>query len=140
MKKILVINGPNLNLLGERETSLYGEVTLLQIMEMIESEAAGMGAEVEFFQSNHEGGIIDRVQEARGKCDGIIINPGAFTHYSYAIMDAIKAVSVKAVEVHITNIYAREEYRHKSVIAPACVGQICGFGPKGYLLALRALL
>jgi 3-dehydroquinate dehydratase-2 len=140
MKKILVINGPNLNLLGERETSLYGEMTLAGIMKMIKDEAALLGAETEFYQSNHEGGIIDRIQESRGKCEGIIINPGAFTHYSYAIMDAIKAASVKAVEVHITNIYAREEFRNKSVIAPACVGQICGFGAKGYLLALRALL
>lgn len=136
--KILVINGPNLNMLGSREPSVYGVKTLSDIEEMVRKEAELLDISVEFFQSNHEGAIIDTIQLAAGKYDALIINPGAFTHYSYAIRDAIKASCVKTIEIHISNIHAREEFRSKSVVSPVCIGQIIGFGPAGYLLALRA--
>ncbi|HHW48563.1 MAG TPA: type II 3-dehydroquinate dehydratase [Clostridiaceae bacterium] len=138
MKRVLVINGPNLNLLGTREKNIYGIETLDDIEKRIADEAEAYNIKVDFFQSNHEGGIIDRIHEARGKYDAIIINPGAFTHYSIAIRDAIKAVEIPSIEVHLSNIYNREEFRSKSVIAPVCVGQISGFGSIGYLLALKA--
>jgi len=138
MARVLVINGPNLNLTGCRETDVYGEKTL----EEINSELASLGKEInietEFFQSNHEGEIIDKIHSARGSFDVIIINPGAYTHYSYAIRDAIKAVGLPAIEVHMSNIYSREGFRSKSVTAPVCAGQISGFGYKSYLVALRA--
>ncbi len=138
-KKILVIQGPNLNLLGEREPGIYGNDTFSSINEEIISEATSLGFECEIFQSNHEGGIIDKIHEVRNEFAGIIINPGAYTHYSYAIRDAISAIKIPCIEVHISNIHSREEFRSKSVIAPVCKGQIAGFGKTSYLLALRAL-
>jgi len=139
MRKILVIQGANLNLLGEREPEIYGADTFESVNNEIISTGKLLDFECEIFQSNHEGEIIDAIQNARRVFSGIIINPGAFTHYSYAIRDAISAVNIPCVEVHISNIYAREDFRHKSVIAPVCVGQIAGFGKTSYILALRAL-
>ena len=142
MKHILVVNGPNLNMLGTREPDIYGSETLEDIESALvqETRELGLDVELEFFQSNHEGAIIDRIHTAMGDSDGIIINPGAYTHYSYAILDAIKAVALPTVEVHLSNIHARDPFRRESVIAPACVGQIAGFGGYGYVLALLALL
>ena len=134
--RFLVINGPNLNLLGSREPEIYGKSGYDALVARIRESAASMNVEVECMQSNHEGAIIDAIHKAKGAFHGIIINPGAYTHYSYAIRDAIKAVAVPAVEVHLSNIHAREEFRSKSVIAPVCLGQICGFGKQGYRLAL----
>ncbi len=139
MKKILILNGPNLNMLGIREPGVYGTENYATLCEKIEKKADEFGVEVELFQSNCEGEIIDKIQSVYGKADGIVINPGAYTHYSYAIHDCLKSVSIPAIEVHISNIHTREEFRHKSVTAPACIGQICGLGLKGYLLALEAL-
>ena len=140
IKKILVIHGPNLNLLGTRETSIYGEQTLEHINHQLTTFAQAQQTELEFFQSNHEGAIIDRIQEARHKVNAILINPAAYTHTSIAIRDAIAAVSLPTVEVHLSNIHAREEFRHTSFIAPVCVGQISGFGAQSYLLGLQALI
>ena len=138
--KILIINGPNLNLLGKREPGIYGENSYAALCEGLRRFADENGAEVAFFQSNHEGAIVDAIQQADGVYDGIVMNPGAYTHYSVAILDALKAVSVPCVEVHISNIHQREEFRHKSVTAPACVGQICGLGLFGYQAALSYFL
>ncbi|MCL2637080.1 MAG: type II 3-dehydroquinate dehydratase [Oscillospiraceae bacterium] len=135
--KIYVINGANLNLLGTREPEVYGSKTLADInAEIVEKFN---GHELEFFQSNCEGAIIDKLHEARGS-DGIILNAGAFTHYSYAIRDAIAAISAPVIEVHISNIYAREEFRHKSVLSEVCKGTICGLGSAGYLMAIEYLI
>jgi len=138
LKKILIINGPNLNLLGTREKEVYGTETLDDIAKKVAEEAAKLNVNIEFFQSNHEGDIIDKIHAARGNTDAIIINPGAYTHYSIAIRDAIKAVEIPAIEIHLSNIHAREEFRSHSVIAPVCVGQICGFGSNSYILGLNA--
>lgn len=138
MKKILVINGPNLNLLGTREKDIYGKETLLDIAQKLDAEALKLNVDLSFIQTNHEGEIIDKIHESKGNVDVIIINPGAYTHYSIAIRDAIKAVDTPAIEVHLSNIHAREEFRSKSVIAPVCVGQISGFGSSSYILALNA--
>ncbi|NTV90228.1 MAG: type II 3-dehydroquinate dehydratase [Clostridiales bacterium] len=138
-KKILVINGPNLNLLGTREKDVYGTKTLEEIAVAVNEEALMLGLDVDFIQSNHEGEIIDSIHAARTKFDALIINPGAYTHYSIAIRDAIKAVELPTIEIHLSNIHAREEFRSKSVIAPVCVGQICGFGADSYLIALDAV-
>ena len=138
--RILVLNGPNLNLTGTREPSVYGTTTLEDINATLSEAASALGIETEFFQSNHEGVLIDCIHEARTRFDGIIFNASAFTHYSYAIRDAIAAVSpLRVVEVHMSNIHAREEFRHTSVIAPVCVGQIAGFGNRSYILALDYL-
>jgi 3-dehydroquinate dehydratase-2 len=139
MVRFLVINGPNLNLLGAREPDVYGTETLDDINMQLMQEANKMGVEVIFFQSNHEGEIIDTIQNAQKNSKGIIINPGAFTHYSIAIRDAIASIDLPAVEVHLSNIYQREEFRAKSVIAPVCIGQIAGFGSDSYILALNAI-
>lgn len=135
--KILIINGPNLNMLGTRETNIYGNETLDDLYCMIEKE---FECEFEFFQSNHEGDIIDKIHGAQGNFDGVVINPGAYTHYSYAISDAIKCVDLDFVEVHISNIHKREEFRSTSVTAKNCVGQISGLGFYGYILAINYLL
>ena len=139
MKKILVIHGPNLNLLGQREVEIYGKTTLADINSSLEKKAAELGLQVECAQFNSEGEIIDVVGKALGNYAGILINPGAYTHYSVAIRDAFSSVKVPAVEVHLSNIYAREEFRQKSVIAAVVNGQISGFGPQSYLLGLEAL-
>ncbi len=139
MKKILILNGPNLNLLGSRETQIYGEETLDKIIADCEVKAKELGLEISAYQSNHEGDLIDQIHAARGVYDGIVINAGAYTHYSIAIHDAIKAVRLPCVEVHLSNVHTREEFRHKSYLSPVCIGVICGFGKMSYLLALEAL-
>ena len=138
--KFLVINGPNLNLLGQREPDIYGKQDYAALCRMAEAYAAARGGSARCIQSNHEGAIIDAIQAAQGEYDGIVINPGAYTHYSYAIHDALKAVPVPAVEVHISDIHSREEFRRTSVTAPACVGQISGQGFRGYTMAIDLLL
>lgn len=140
MKRYLVINGVNLNMLGVREPEVYGSATLDDLEGIVTKKAKELGVEVDFFQSNFEGEIVEKIHNAMGVYNGIIINPGAFTHYSYAIRDAFGSVKMPAIEVHISNIHKREEFRHTSVIAPECMGQICGLGFKGYELALEALL
>jgi 3-dehydroquinate dehydratase-2 len=140
MKKILVIHGPNLNLLGKREPEVYGKMSLKDINARISSAAKARGATVKFTQTNSESEIVDALQGAMGWADGIILNPGAFTHYSYVIYDAVLACGVPTIEVHLSNIYKREEFRRKSLVAPGCVGQITGFGYRSYLLALSAFL
>jgi len=136
--KVLVIHGPNLDLLGKREPEIYGRLTLAEINEKIVELAKELHCEVDFFQSNHEGEIVETIGKAKGKFDFLIINPAAYTHTSVAVGDAIVATGIPTIEVHLSNIYAREEFRRKSLIAPVAVGQICGFGPDSYLLALRA--
>ena len=136
---ILIINGPNLNLLGKREPEIYGYETLEDINKMIATEASKLDVNIDFFQSNHEGAIIDRIHEAMGISDAIIINPGAYTHYSYAIRDAISSVNIRTIEVHLSDIHSREEFRKVSVIKDVCVNQISGLGSKGYINALNDL-
>jgi len=138
--KILVINGPNLNLLGEREKDNYGETTLETINAQLSDLATELGVEIDFFQSNTEGAIVDKIQSAKGIFDGIIINPAAYTHTSIALRDALLAVKIPAVEVHLSNIHAREEFRQHSYTAGVCLGQIAGFKKDSYTLALRALV
>src|SRR4030067_992021 len=140
MLKILVIHGPNLNLLGTREPEIYGKLTLKDINGLLQKEAKTKQVMLKAVQTNSESGIITLLQKAKGKFDGVIINPAAFTHYSYAIYDTILAVGIPAIEVQLSNIYKRQEFRRKLVIAPACVGQICGFGFRSYLLALQVLI
>ncbi|WP_330604963.1 type II 3-dehydroquinate dehydratase [Paeniclostridium hominis] len=137
--KILIINGPNLNMLGKREPNVYGKNTL-EDLECSIRKTFKDTIEFEFFQSNHEGFIIDKLHEANCKFDGIVLNPGAFTHYSYAIADAIRSISTKVVEVHISNIHNREEFRTKSVTASACIGQISGFGFYSYILGINSII
>mgnify|MGYP001167314309 CR=1 FL=1 len=139
--KLYVINGPNLNFLGIREKGIYGNQDYSTLLVMIQDKAKELDLEVETFQSNSEGEIIDTIQKAyEDKVDGIIINPGAYTHYSYAISDALASVTIPKIEVHISNIYQREEFRHKSVTAPQCNGQIAGLGLQGYILAMEAMV
>ncbi|MFH1826288.1 MAG: type II 3-dehydroquinate dehydratase [bacterium] len=136
--KVLIIHGPNLNLLGERETGVYGKTTLADINRQLGVRSGELGVELETIQSNVEGEIINAIQGAKGNIDAIVINPGGYTHTSVAIRDAISAVKVLTIEVHLSNIHAREEFRQKSIIAPVCVGQVAGFGPQSYLLGLEA--
>jgi len=138
--KVLVLNGPNLNLLGQREPSVYGRLSLDEINQKISALAAELEVEVTCRQSNHEGELIDLLHRAAAEMDAVIFNPGAFTHYSYALRDAVAAIGIPTVEVHLSNIYARENFRQHSVIAPVAAGQISGFGAAGYLLALRAVV
>lgn len=138
--KIVIINGPNLNFLGTREPEVYGRQTLKEIESKIQHYAENQEVDCSFFQSNSEGELIDRIQQAHiDKVDGIVLNPAAYTHYSYAIHDAVKSVNVPTVEVHLSAIHSRESFRKDSVVAPACIGQISGFGAIGYLLAIQAL-
>ncbi len=137
---ILVINGPNLNLLGTREPGIYGAETLEGINAGVSTVAATLGVVVDFFQSNHEGAIVDAIHQTCGRYQGLIINPAAYTHTSVAIRDAIAAVGLPTVEVHLSNVYRRESFRHKSLTAPVVLGQIAGFGATGYELALRGLI
>lgn len=138
MTRILVLNGPNMNLLGAREPEIYGPQTLNEVNEKIKELALELGVEVQFFQSNHEGALIDRIHEARGDSDAIVFNPAGFTNTSIALRDAISSAAVPTVEVHLSNIHAREDFRRDSVIAPVVLGQISGFGADSYLLGLMA--
>ncbi len=138
--KILIIHGPNLNLLGKREPKIYGKASLSKINQLIQIEAQKMDIHVEIIQSNHEGELVDLIGNARKNYDGILINPAAYTHTSVALRDALSACGVPAVEVHLSNIYGREEFRRQSLTAPACIGQVSGFGEESYLLGLEGLV
>lgn len=138
--KVCIINGPNINFTGIREKGVYGTKTFEEMSESIKKRCTEIGVEAEIFQSNYEGAIIDKLQQCYfDGIDGIVINPGAFTHYSYAVKDAISSVNIPTIEVHLSNIHKREEFRHKSVTASSCMGQMCGFGEDGYILAVMAL-
>ena len=140
MKRILFLLGPNLNMVGIRDTGTYGTETAASINEQVKAWAQELGAELEIYESNHEGDLIDKIHSAYGEKDGIMINAGALTHYSYALMDAISSVHIPTVETHMSNIGAREEFRRKSVISPVCIGTIAGFGKDSYYLGIKALL
>ena len=139
MKKILIINGPNLNLLGNREKNFYGDTSLERIKLLCKEQCEKYEMDMEFFQSNHEGELIDKIHSVQNDLEGIIINPAAYTHTSIALLDALRATSKPKIEVHISNIYAREDYRRKSITSEAVNGIICGFGENGYLLAIEAI-
>ena len=139
-KRVAVIHGPNLNMLGKREIGIYGGKTMDQINREIAAEAEKLGVIPEFFQANGEGSLVDFIQGCAGRVEGLVLNAGAYTHYSVALRDAIGSVKIPTIEVHISNIYKRENFRHTSFIAPVCVGQICGFGSQSYILGLRALM
>lgn len=139
MTAIFVIHGPNLNLLGQREPEVYGSLTLDEINQRLQDYATGQDITLRFFHSNHEGALIDALHDAMDWADGVVFNPGAYTHTSYALRDAIPAVGLPVVEVHMSNVHARESFRHRSLLAPACLGQVVGFGWRSYLLGLQAL-
>jgi 3-dehydroquinate dehydratase II len=139
MPSILVLNGPNLNLLGTREPEVYGRATLDDVRAICEAAGARRGFGIEFCQSNHEGAVVDALHEARDRHAGVVLNAGAYTHTSVALRDAIAAIGLPVVEVHLSNVHAREPFRHRSLIAPVVLGVICGFGPHGYALAIEAL-
>jgi len=138
--KVLVLNGPNLNMLGAREKNVYGDVTLEEINKKLTAMAKKAKIEIDFFQSNEEGKIVDKIQETKEVYDYVLINPGAFTHYSIAVRDAIASVDTKFIEVHLSNIHAREEFRKETVTAPVCVGQVSGFGERSYYMALEYII
>ena len=138
--KLLVIHGPNLNLLGQREVDIYGAISLEQINKLLSDFSLQQSLVIDTFQSNHEGEIVEKIQSSNSSYTGIIINPAAYTHTSVAIRDAISAISIPVIEVHLSNVYAREDFRHKSLSAGVCIGQICGFGAQSYILAAHALL
>ncbi len=140
MKPVLVLNGPNLNLLGTREPGIYGRITLAGLEECLEKEAVDLGVSLEFFQSNHEGALIDRLHQAGGKVTGALLNPGGFSHTSVALRDAVAAVDYPVIEIHLTNTQAREPFRQRDLISPVCRGAILGLGIEGYSLGLRALI
>ena len=140
MKKILIMHGPNINLTGIREPGHYGSTPFAEMNEEFVAYAKANGADCDVFQSNHEGELIDRLHAAMGVYDGIVLNAGAYTHYSYAIRDAIAAIQMPVVEVHMSNVHKREEFRHHSVLSPVCSGVICGFGKNSYILGISALL
>ncbi len=140
MKTVFVLNGPNLNLIGQREPEIYGADTLASIEQSLREQAAKAGLEIVFRQTNHEGVLVDWIQEARHDASALILNAGAFTHTSIAILDALRALSAPVVEVHLSNIFKRKSYRHHSYVSPAATGVICGFGAQGYRLALAALI
>lgn len=138
--KILIINGPNINFLGIREKGVYGTTTYTEMCKYLDEEAKKLGVDIDIVQSNIEGELVNYIQNAYGKYDGIVINPAAYTHYSIALLDSLKAVDIPAVEVHISNVHAREEFRRRSVTAPACIGQLAGFGIYGYVMAMQGLI
>ena len=140
MTSLLILNGPNLNLLGLRQPEVYGRTTLAEVEASCQARATERGIELAFHQSNHEGQLLDWIHGARGTADGIILNAGAYTHTSIALMDALTSAEVPAIELHLSNVHAREDFRHRSYIAKVAVGLICGFGPEGYLLAIDAML
>ncbi len=140
MHSLLILNGPNLNLLGLRQPEVYGRTTIADVEAMCRSYAEALGVALDFAQSNHEGALIDAIHAARGTKDGIILNAGAYTHTSLALMDAISSAEVPTIELHLSNVHAREEFRHVSYIAKVALGVICGFGPRGYTLAMDALV
>jgi 3-dehydroquinate dehydratase-2 len=140
MTEVLFLNGPNLNLLGTRQPEVYGRTTLADIEAMCQDAAQSRGVTVAFYQSNHEGALLDAIHAARGTYDGIILNAGAYTHTSVALMDAISSVAIPTIELHLSNVHAREAFRHQSYIARVALGVICGFGAQGYVLALDAML
>ena len=138
--KILIMHGPNLNLLGEREPGIYGDTNFETLNAHLVKLASELGLEAEIYQSNHEGDLVDRLHASRKECIGVVLNAGAYTHYSYAIADAIKAIRIPVIEVHISNIYSREEFRRHSLLSPVCKAVVCGMGLKGYQYAVDALL
>lgn len=138
--RILLLHGPNLNILGKRRPEIYGRTSMKQINDMVRARADSLGCELTIYQSNHEGVLIDNLQQHIGECDGVVVNPGALTHYGLSLRDALEAMETPVVEVHLSNIHAREEWRRSSVVSPIALGQVVGFGPRGYVAALELLV